>query len=395
MSRSRHLFVVAATSALLTSCGGGSTQAPETIVPLVKAEAPPGGAPLRAPPLRAAASTELDAEIDALLDWAQNRFPDLFSGAAGSQTFEKYRYRHYPATGNYVGVAYGDIYVQGPAFAAHPQFVGTLHRYQCQAFPQSCNVPVLNVGEGRDAGCSQYQEQRTSSAVVTNNVWNPGPAGTFPYEQCLRVRDAAAGGLMNGWRWKWPASGTPGTVFSNPALVYGLKPWVAGSTTDPRLPARVGGLAEFKLSFDLEVGSNGVHNTVATLWLTRNHRTSTEPNSKEISTVVTVWAHDKGMSPAGTQVGVVSAGGLDFDVYYAPVIGDPAVQTWKYVAYRLRSGKEDVAVTLDLRALLADAVQRGFVSASEYVASAEIGNEIQSGSGYTWIRSHGLQLTSN
>ena len=106
MNLSRRSIAATAACTLLASCGGGgSTQVPDSPVPVMKTEALPSGAPLRAPPLRTASSAELDAEIDMLLDWAQNRFPDLFSGVASSQTFEKYRYRHYPATGNHVGVA--------------------------------------------------------------------------------------------------------------------------------------------------------------------------------------------------------------------------------------------------------------------------------------------------
>lgn len=389
----RNTWGAAAAACLaLAACGGGEPAAESGGTTAAPSAA--SVAARRTQPARAEGELELDAEIDALLDWAQRRYPDLFPGSAVSSAFGPYRYRAYPAAGNHVGVAYGDAYVQGRGFGSEvPVFVGSLHRYNCEAFPATCSVAVLSVGPGRDLGCAQYQEQRIGSAVLTNNVWNPQPAGSFPHEQCVRGRDTAAG-PQYGWRWKWPSPGQAGSVFSNPALVYGLKPWLAGSTTDPRLPAAVATLAEFSLAFDLESGSNGVHNTVATLWLTRARRSSPDPNPGEISTTVMVWAHDKGMTPAGTLVGSVTAGGLVFDVYYAPSVGDPAAYTWKYVAYRLRGGKLDVATTFDLKALLADAVSRGYVSASEYVASVEIGNEIQGGSGYTWLRSVQLRLGS-
>ncbi|GEM_PF-4891190 len=55
---------------------------------------------------------------DRLFDWAENKYPELFSPAQQpSITVPNWYYRYYPATNNYVGVnSAGDVYVLGDIF---------------------------------------------------------------------------------------------------------------------------------------------------------------------------------------------------------------------------------------------------------------------------------------
>jgi hypothetical protein len=67
----------------------------------------------------AVATATLNASADCLYDWAQLNHAGLFppSGASAG-TFEQYYYRHYPATGAYLGVSDLDLHVYylGPLF---------------------------------------------------------------------------------------------------------------------------------------------------------------------------------------------------------------------------------------------------------------------------------------
>ncbi len=69
--------------------------------------------------LAAAADTAVGASgrstptADELMDWAQKVYPDFFPGSPPSQTWAPYVYRHYAATGNYIGIAEGRVYVLG------------------------------------------------------------------------------------------------------------------------------------------------------------------------------------------------------------------------------------------------------------------------------------------
>lgn len=114
-------WALAASLALaLVACGGGSTET-------VHRQA----APLRSGTPAFTAST--------LFDWAPGAYPQFFSGSAadGEAAIEghgTFAYRHWPATGNYVGVRAADsgVYVYGPVSNWQVMPVGPLASFRCQ-----------------------------------------------------------------------------------------------------------------------------------------------------------------------------------------------------------------------------------------------------------------------
>ena len=48
-----------------------------------------------------------------VFDWAESKFADLFPGQQTSKTFQQFKYRYYPATDLYIGIAGGEIYLLG------------------------------------------------------------------------------------------------------------------------------------------------------------------------------------------------------------------------------------------------------------------------------------------
>jgi hypothetical protein len=110
---------------LLVSCGGGEPAVPQT-----------------AAPQRAAAQAPLAANIlsaTALFDWAAAHYSQFFAGGYLDGTLGPYQYRHFPLTGNYVGVGDdGQVYVK---FGANEPFaVGSLASFECQVYPSNCPV---------------------------------------------------------------------------------------------------------------------------------------------------------------------------------------------------------------------------------------------------------------
>jgi spore coat protein CotH len=61
------------------------------------------------------------AESEALLDWAEYTYPQLFSPAVQTRVIEGYHARYYTSTGSYLGVRDGVVYGYGAAFAQFPQ----------------------------------------------------------------------------------------------------------------------------------------------------------------------------------------------------------------------------------------------------------------------------------
>lgn len=110
-----------AAAGLLAGCGGGGEDA-------TSATQPPANA--AALPLRAATTAVAPAAAaDQLMNFAERAYPLYFPGHQASLDLPPYRYRFYPATGVYLGVADGVVYVMGGTFGAAPRAVGPLTAY--------------------------------------------------------------------------------------------------------------------------------------------------------------------------------------------------------------------------------------------------------------------------
>lgn len=82
-------------------------------------------------------TTTMAESAEQLMDEAQRRYPTLFPGSQATKSQPPFAYRHYPSTGNYVGVALvsegpyvaGNVYVLGTSFGDKPVSVGPLTQF--------------------------------------------------------------------------------------------------------------------------------------------------------------------------------------------------------------------------------------------------------------------------
>jgi hypothetical protein len=164
--RARSGFAAVLLAATLSACGGGQEEADSPSMPstaqarldgpdcspqaLAEGTAQPAqdGCVRASPVLResvrpqALAVTAASLTPEMLMDWAERQYPHLFAPAARpTQISPPYSYRHYPATGNYIGVAGIDVYVLGPISQGQLAFVGTLSDFSCVAAKIGCAVP--------------------------------------------------------------------------------------------------------------------------------------------------------------------------------------------------------------------------------------------------------------
>ncbi len=78
------------------------------------------------------ASVEPEAAVEQLFDFAEAQFPQYFPSHQATRSSEPFRYRHYPETGVYIGVAVtpgmgyqqDGLYVMGGALGSSPSYVG-------------------------------------------------------------------------------------------------------------------------------------------------------------------------------------------------------------------------------------------------------------------------------
>jgi hypothetical protein len=241
--------------------------------------------------------------------------------------------------------------------------------------------------EAKDVSCADYASVDTNVGHISNNVWDKQAAGAQPYRQCIRTR----GGKF-GWSWQWPAN--PGNrVFAYPETVMGWKPWNGGVSTFKHLPIQISAINTFTLSYNVETTAHGKHNLSTSLWIIRSGRTSAEPRPKDVTAELMVWTDGFDFHPAGNKIADTMIDGIPFEVWSATNWSDVSktnTNHWNYIAYRSKMRKLDV--TLDIRKILADAAHRGIVDPAHYVASVELGNEVMSGTGETWINSMSLTV---
>ncbi|HEY0818002.1 MAG TPA: hypothetical protein VGD46_04435 [Rhizobacter sp.] len=225
---------------------------------------------------------------------------------------------------------------------------------------------------------------------LTNNTWNKAAAGSYASTQCLMSRPQGAA-TQYGWSWNWPANGT--TVYAYPEVILGWKPWDGGTSNTPLLPARIGTLQNFTWAYDVDVSTSGRHNLSTSMWITRTGATPTGINPQDIANEFMIWTAGNGFQPGGSHVATVTLGNHSFEVWYAQDWGDLSganPNRWSYVAYRAITST--TATTLDIKAILDDAVARGYVDPQHHVSNIELGNEVMSGSGEAWINSVSLAV---
>lgn len=84
-----------------------------------------------------------------LMDWAEAAFPAFFPGHQADQVDGPYVYRHYRDSGNYLGVAAGQVYVLGPVSAGSLLRVGTLADFAPRVYGEPREVPAADAAAAR------------------------------------------------------------------------------------------------------------------------------------------------------------------------------------------------------------------------------------------------------
>lgn len=90
--------------------------------------------------VNAAAQGSAPDDVERLFDWAETTYPEHFPTRMLTLREGPYRYRHYPLTGNYVGVAGTEVYVLGPVGGGPLVKVGELGDFRCRVQPTDCAV---------------------------------------------------------------------------------------------------------------------------------------------------------------------------------------------------------------------------------------------------------------
>jgi len=228
----------------------------------------------------------------------------------------------------------------------------------------------------QDCLCGDWDTRSTGEYVIENNVWNKGNINK--YEQCVYIEQGHKG-VDAGWAWNWP--GLRFDVVAYPDIIYGKKPWFPSSTT-PLLPNRIAELDCLQADFEVVQLGSGKGNLSFDLWVTENRSATPESITREIM----IWLSHSGFRPAGSRVDSLNLDGYDIEVWQRENHSVTNGLEWTFFAFVYQSDLTEGPI--DLMDYLDFLVDSGYISADEFLAGVDLGNEIVSGFGQTLLRNY-------
>lgn len=239
--------------------------------------------------------------------------------------------------------------------------------------------------------CTGGNTVRLPVGMLLNNMWNRASAGPGAWRQCLQMRQRE-GRSEYGWFWKWPAKDG---LYAYPELLVGRSPWQPTPTNDTRFPRRVADTRALNIDYEVESRSKGKKNLAVEFWLTNTPPVDGQQDIRSIKTELMIWsdASDDIGAPTRNPKITVDIDGMTWAVQIEPGWGDGSggsSNKWTLITYYAM--KNTSSIRYDARKFLADAMSRGLVDANDYLWGVELGNEIISGSGSTWIKRFQLHV---
>ena len=196
--------------------------------------------------------------------------------------------------------------------------------------------------------------------MIMNNEWHSGAP------QCITTGGDASFTVASSSIAKTP-HGPPGGY----PFIYRGCHWDA-CTAGSGLPIQVSGIHRGTVITSwstTQPGGSSVYNVAYDIWFNQAPTTTGQPDGAELM----IWLNHHGpVRPAGSQVASnVSIGGHDYDVWLRR-------WHWNTISYTMTTGTTSVS-HVNLQALVADAVSRGYIGESWYLIGVEAGFELWRG----------------
>lgn len=247
-------------------------------------------------------------------------------------------------------------------------------------------------------GCGDYFSELSDVGVFVNNVWNKHAAEDFDWQQCINKK-IVPNTAQYGWSWQWPSNQNIGfwqtlfaqnVIYAYPQVRVGRSPWDPLPVIDERFPLSVNNTANLNVSYEVETVTNGQHNLATTMWIVNSPEKITEANPSSIVAEFMIWTYAtaKHFEPAGRKYGEVKIDNIEWEVWTDKNWKDPSgVHPNKWISLSFRSKANKLKAEFDLINLISYSIKEELLPPNLYIADVELGNEIMSGSGYTWVKS--------
>jgi len=233
--------------------------------------------------------------------------------------------------------------------------------------------------------CNDWATIDLGGYLLNNDVW--GKRGLTGYSQCIYEipgRKESEGGF--GWTWDWPRAFDG--VKSYPSVFFGRDLWSHQATTTA-LPKAISQLRHIYVNYKIKSTHTGAVNLLLESWITRNPSPGHRDRLGELA--IQLYQIDW-PGQEGKYIEDVKIGGVDFAFYlskttHAP--GDP--DRWTYYGF-VHKPPTILKARLDIMQFVNYLVRKGYVDAGSYIATVELGNEIDHGEGRTEVESYSVSV---
>jgi hypothetical protein len=243
--------------------------------------------------------------------------------------------------------------------------------------------------------CDEYFTVNTKQGILTNNVWNKHAAKNEAWSQCLEKR-TIDGEVQFGWSWSWPLGRR--VIYSQPQIKIGASPWAPEEKFDSSFPLKISDLKRLDISHLLEISTNGDHNTATTMWLITEEYRGSKPNKSVIAAEIMIWTYSTAghFNPAGRKLSEININDTAWEVWHQKDWSDKSgVNDNKWVNVSFRAKESSMSAKIPGLKLLDYAIQEKLISEDLFIADVELGNEIMSGAGITWIKEFNVLYEKN
>lgn len=240
----------------------------------------------------------------------------------------------------------------------------------CTSLPQEGGSLVLPTPDSLSMHCANWAKVSLGPYRVQNNTWGKGKL--TGWKQCVGLGIGQDQSAVARFTWDWPQAGRG--IKAYPAIIYGRKP--GALSTASTLPHRINALKALRVDYSVSVSHQGAANIAFDIWLTQTNSPSAF-SAPPITHEIMIWLDSfGGVIPEGAYLETTEIDGTLYDVHMASKHGGG----WQYIAFNPQVPQLGQRST-NIHSFLTYVQNKGHLTGQEYVASVELGSEIESGRG--------------
>ena len=239
---------------------------------------------------------------------------------------------------------------------------------------------------GVTSDCGDYSITTQGPYQYLNNTWAQDKA-KGPFQQCLITRKIA-GKTQLGWTWNWPGYERLG--FGEPQIIFGWKPWSDHSTT-PLLPLRISDVRQLTVRYAVATAHTGKAALSLSMFVTDSSKAAA-PNPRAIVDEIVVWLdYPENATPVGSRAAQLEVAGVGYELWHAPNQGDRGDGIgWEL--YYFKGPNQQLHGAIQVQPFLESLLQKNLIGGDRFVANVQLGDQLMSGSGTTWVQDFAVVL---